>query len=270
MATELTIKAQTKADAQLQEPQMVLKIDGVSTVYGVGQVKKYIKIGDTGLYIDGTWKIGGLNPYEDQLDLIDIDGSSNTISQQLLQDKGGTSSIPSIAISLIDDGTITELITPSKVVEDILGRKAEVFLGYQETAWPQDFVRIFSGIIDEVQGGTTIILNVAHPEQKKRADIFKKITTELSQDFNYRSARIQKILYKTRRDVVGTVTVTYISGGVAGSEIVSVSGNNITIQIQAGVTQARHIRNAIENNLAALSLVEIKIDSNSSNEPQTV
>lgn len=270
MATELTLKAQTKADAQLQEPQLVLKIDGVSTVYGVGQVKKYIKIGDTGLYIDGTWKIGGLNPYEDQLDLIDIDGSSNTISQQLLQDKGGTSSIPSIAISLIDDGTITELITPSKVVEDILGRKAEVFLGYQETAWPQDFVRIFSGIIDEVQGGTTIVLNVAHPEQKKRADIFKKITTELTQDFNYRSARIQKILYKTRRDVVGTVTVTYISGGVAGSEIVSVSGNNITVQIQAGVTQARHIRNAIENSLAALSLVEIKIDSNSANEPQTV
>lgn len=269
MATELTVKAQTKADARTQEPQLVLQIDGVDTIYGIGEVKKYIKIGDPGLEVGDEWKIGGLNGYEDQLDVIDLDGSSNSISQQLLQDKGGTSSVASVQVSLIDkNGAITELITPGKVVEDILGRKANVYLGYRETAWPQDFVRIFSGIIDEVSGGTTIILNVAHPEQKKRAEVFQKITTELTAPAKYRSEVIQHILYQTRRDVVGTVTVTYTSGATAGSEVVMVSGNNITVQIQNGVSQARHIRNAIERSIDAVALVDIKVESGFLNEPQ--
>ncbi len=271
MATELTVKAQTKADARTQEPQLVLQIDGVETVFGIGEVKKYIKIGDPGLEIGDEWKIGGLNAYENQLDVVDLNGSSNSISQQLLQDKGGTSSVPSIQVSLIDkNGLITELITPGEVVEDILGRKANVYLGYQDTAWPQDFVRIFSGIIDEVSGGSTIVLNVAHPEQKKRVEIFQKITTELTSDLNFRSKNIQHILYKTRRDVVGTVTVTYTSGATVGSEVVSVVGTAITVQIDPGNTQARHIRNAIERSIDAVALVDIKIDTNFTNEPQTV
>ena len=271
MATELTNTAQIKADNRNQEPQLVLQIDGVETVFGIGQVKKYVKIGDPELYVDGSWKIGGLNPYEDQSDAIDLAASSNTISQQLLQDKGGTSSVPSIQISLIDiDEEITRLITPSEVVEDILGRKASVYLGYRETAFPQDFVRIFSGVIDEVNAGTTIILNVAHPEQKKRAELFQKITTELTTDLNYRSQRIQHILYRTRRDVVGTVTVTYTTGATVGNEIVSVAGTNIVVQIAAGVTQARHIRDKIERSIDALSLVEVKVDSDFINEPQTI
>lgn len=271
MAVELTQTAQIKADGQTQEPQLVLQIEGVDTVFGIGQVKKFVRIGDPGLLIGDEWKIGGLNAYEDQSDVIDLSGSSNTISQQLLQDKGGTSSVPSIQVSLIDiDNEITRLITPGNVVEDILGRKASVYLGYQETAFPQDFVRIFAGVIDEINAGTTIILNVAHPEQKKRVDIFQKITTKLMTDLNFRSFNIQHINYVTRRDVVGTVTVTYTSGAIAGSEVVSVAGTNIIVQIQAGVTLAQNIRNAIERSINALSLVEIKIDDDFQSEPQTL
>ena len=271
MAIELTQTAQIKSENVTQEPQLVLKIDGINTVFGIGQVKKFVRIGDPELYIGDDWKIGGLNPYEDQSDVIDLNGSSNTITQQLLQDKGGTSSVPSVQVSLIDvDEEITRLITPSNVVEDILGRKASVYLGYQETAFPQDFVRIFAGVIDEINAGTTIILNVAHPEQKKRVEIFQKITTELTADLNFRSKNIQHISYVTRRDVVGTVTVTYTTGATVGNEIVTVAGTNIVVQIQAGVTQAQHIRNAIEKSINALSLVSIKIDSDFTNEPQTI
>lgn len=260
MATELSRIAQIKADSPIQEPQVVLTIDGVDTVFGLGEVKKLVRIGDAGLKIGPDWKIGGLWGIENQLDVIDLDRSSNSIAQQILQDKGGTSSVASIQVSLIDKNqAITELITPSKVVPDILGRKANVYLGYRETAFPQDFVRIFAGIVDEVTSGSTIVLNVAHPEQKKRVDIFQKTTTELTEDLRFRSKTIQGIKYQTRRDVVGTVTVTYIAGGVFGSELVTVSGNNIVVQIDAGVTRAREIRNAIENSLAAVSLVTAKI-----------
>lgn len=269
MSTQLSPLAQTRSESPNQEPQLVLKIAGVSTVYGIGTIKKYIRIGDKGLVIGDAFIIGGINDNEDQLEAIDLDKSSNTISQQLLQDKGGTTSVPSIAISLLDiNGKITELITPNKVIEDILGRKAEVFLGYKDTAFPQDFIRIFSGIVDEITAGSTIILNVAHPEQKKRVDIFQQVNTKLTQDLNFRSKKIQKITYQTRRDVVGTVTVTYTGGATAGAELVSVAGNNITVQIQTGVTRAKHIRNAIENSIGALSLVTVKIDSNFAEELQ--
>lgn len=269
MSTELTNVAQIQADSRLQKPQVVLKIDGISTVYGIGPIKKYVRIGDPDLEIGGDWSIGGLNDHEDQLDIISLDGSSNTISQQLQQDKGGTSSVSSVSISLIDkDGKMTELITPGMVVDDVLGRKAEVYLGYQNTAWPQDFVRIFSGMIDEIQGGTTIILNVAHPEQKKRGEVFQNINTELTQDLYYRSKNIQHILYQTRRDVVGTVAITYSTGGTAGSETVSVAGNNITVSIQSGVSTASTIRNAIEKKQEAVALVTLKVDSGFSSETQ--
>lgn len=271
MATTLTTKTKLKAASVIQEPQLVLQIDGVTEIFGLGEVKKYIRIGDPGLLIGDSWVIGGLNGYENQLDVIDLNGSSNTISQQLLQDKGGTTSVPSIQVSLIDKNQrITELITPGVVVEDILGRKANVYLGYQDTAWPQDFIRIFAGIVDEVVGGTTIVLNVAHPEQKKRAEIFPKITTELTQDLYYRAKNIQHILYQTRRDVVGTVTVTYVSGATLGSEVVSVVGTNITVQIAAGSTTAKHIRDKIERSIDALSLVDIKVDSDFSNFVQSI
>lgn len=267
MSTQLSPLAQTKADAPDQEPQLVLRISGVDTVYGIGTIKKYIRIGDEGLVIGDGWTIGGVNDNEDQLEAIDLDKTSNTISQQLLQDKGGTTSVPSIAISLIDiNERITELITPGEVVDDVLGRKAEVFLGYKDTAFPQDFIRIFSGIVDEITAGSTIILNIAHPEQKKRVDIFQQVNTKLTQGLNFRSKTIQFLTYQTRRDVVGTVTVTYSSGATAGSEVVSVAGNNITVQIQDGVSQVRNIRNAIEKSIEALSLVEIKIETGMSNE----
>lgn len=271
MATELTTIAQIKSDEVIQNPQLVLQIEGVDTVFGIGEVKKYVRVGDPGLLIGDSWKIGGYNPYENQLDVINLDGSSNTITQQLLQDRGGTSSVSSVQIALVDkNGQMTELITPGVVVEDILGRKANVYLGYQETAWPQDFVRIFSGVIDEVVGGTSIVLNIAHPEQKKRVEIFQKVTTELTAPANYRSAEIQKITYQTRRDVIGTVTVTYTSGGTAGAEIVNVAGNNIVVQIEAGVSTAAQVRKAIENSLPALYLVTVKIESGFTAEPQTV
>ena len=79
MATELTATAQIKSENRTQEPQLVLQIDGVETVFGIGQVKKFVRIGDPELFIDGSWKIGGLNPYEEQLDVIDLNASSNTI-----------------------------------------------------------------------------------------------------------------------------------------------------------------------------------------------
>lgn len=262
MATELSTLAQTKTDEVQQKIQLVLEIDGVPTRYSLGTIRKYVRIGDPGLEIGNDWRIGGFIDQDNQLDAITLDGTSTTIAQQLLQDRGGTSSVSGISVSLLDiDEQITRLITPGEVVDDILGRKAYVYLGYQDTAFPQDFTQIFAGVIDEVIAGPTIVLNIAHPEQKKRGQVLTKVSTALTQALKFRSEVIQGILYKTRRDVSGTVTIIYTDTVASGFEEVNVVGTTITVQIEAGVTTANDVRDVIEKSIDALSLVEIQLVS---------
>lgn len=175
----LTDTAKDKQTMIKQEPSLVLEIDGYDRIFGMHRILKYTRVGDPGLYIGDDWVIGESSYSTTADDYISIDGTTSSISQQLLQDKGGTSSITSFQISLLDvNGTITELISPGKVLDDILGREAFVYLGYKDTFFPQDYVLLFSGIIDEVESGATIKLNVANPETKKRQDIFPVIETE--------------------------------------------------------------------------------------------
>jgi hypothetical protein len=263
VAIELSKTAKGLSKGINQRPQIVLEIKGLETRYGNGTIKKFIQIGDDGLFIDGTWKIGGYRPIADQEDLISFDGTSSTISQQLLQDKGGTSSISSIQIALLDkDGKATELISPGVKITDVLGVEASVYVGYQDTAFPQDFVEVFSGIIDEASGGSTVILNIAHPEAGKRFDIFQPYQTILTSNANYRSKTIDGVIYRTRRDVVGTVNIIKNTGVTAGNETVNVSGNNITIQIENGVSTASQVRKALNGSNDALNLIEVEIIEN--------
>jgi hypothetical protein len=182
MAFTLTRLAKIRSDQVGVSPQLVLEIDGIDKRFGIGTIKKYIKIGDDNLFIDGSWVIGGFNELENQIDAISLDGTSSSISQQLLQDKGGTSSVTSIQISLIDENDqITKLISPViGGLTDPLATKARVYLGFEGTAFPEDFIIIFQGIIDEITTGGKIVLNIAHPEQKKRQELFPKITSELT------------------------------------------------------------------------------------------
>ena len=181
MSFTLTTTAQDKQTAAKQEPELILEIEGYENTFSMNNILKYTRVGDDGLYVDGTWLIGGSTLKPNNLAYISVDGTTSTISQQLQQDKGGTSSVTSFQISLVDfHGEVTELISPGKVLDDVLGREAYVYLGYKDTIFPYDYVLLFNGIIDEVESGSKIKLNVSNPEQKKRQDIFPVVETELN------------------------------------------------------------------------------------------
>lgn len=259
MATELTQLARLKSQQTEQRPAIVLRIDGVETIFTASVLRKYIRIGDPGLLIGDDWVIGGLNAVENQRDIISLDGTTTTISQQLLQDKGGTSSVSAIDVSLLDlDEEITRLITPGEVVDEILGRKAEVFLGYQDTAFPQDFVRIFAGFISDVTSGAVVTFTIAHPEQKKRSEIFTTAQTKLTSAALFRAIENQGLRIMTRRSQVTTVSITYTPGATAGNEIVTVVGSAITVQIESGVSTAGQVKSAIEKSAPSAALVEVQ------------
>lgn len=167
-------------------PQIVLKIDGIDKLYGAVIINKFVRIGDPDLYIDGSWLIGGLKPLENQSPYISYNsGTSTSINQKLDLAKGTGESISSMQVSLIDkNGEITrDLLTPGAQVEDILARRCRIFLGFADTAWPEDYIVIFRGIIDEAKSSPGLVnFNIAHPDTKKRSEIFQKQETTLTAD----------------------------------------------------------------------------------------
>jgi hypothetical protein len=237
VAFSLTQGAVDKQNLIKQEPSLVLEIDGYSKVFGMHKLLKFTRIGGPGLYIDGTWEIGGTYYDTSVQDWISLDGTTSTISQQLLQDKGGTSSITSFQISLIDfNELVTALISPGVVLDDILGREAFVYLGYKDTLFPQDYILLFNGIIDEVESGGMIKLNIANPEQRKRQDIFPQIETELDGLINSSVTTIKLASVTNLVLPVAGVLETYVR---IDDEIIRYTGINTGTNEITGCTRAQ-------------------------------
>ncbi len=186
MAIDLTQAARNAANALVIQPQLVLEIEGVPTIYGARRILRTVKIGDPGLLIGDDWIIGGSVEVGDQNDFISLEGTSTTINQQLNPDKGAVTSVASIQVALIDkEDLITELISPGFVVDDLLMRRCKLWMGFANTSYPEDYFIVFRGVIDDIiseQG--QVLLTIAHPDQKKRQDIFQKATTETSGTHN--------------------------------------------------------------------------------------
>lgn len=245
MAFELTVGAKDKQNLNRQEPSLVLEIDGYPYVFGMHKLVKYARIGAGGLYIDGTWEIGGTYSDGSVQDWISIDGTTSTISQQLLQDKGGTGSISSFQISLIDyNELVTKLISPGVVIDDILGREAFVYLGYQGTLFPQDYILLFNGIIDEIESSGVIKLNVANPETKKRQDIFPNIETELVGAITNSQTTIPLQSVENMFLPVSDILETYVR---IDDEIIRYTGLNTTTNEITGCTRAQFDTIAVEH-----------------------
>ncbi len=182
MALEITSRTQSILQKPQIQPNIVVSIDGVSTIFGSATIEEIVRIGDPGLEIGGGWTIGGFRTVEDQSVLVSLTGTSTEINQQLSPDKGAVSSVSSMKISFIDkNGEVSNLVSPGQVVADILGRRARVYLGFEGTSYPQDYITIFRGIIDDIESDQgSVSLNVAHPDQKKRNTIYERAETALN------------------------------------------------------------------------------------------
>jgi len=183
MAFEITLNALQASEQTNKKFNIVLEIEGISTLFGVQQINKIIKIGDPGLTIGGGWVIGGLNSVLDQSPYISYSaGTSTTLSQVLNEDKGEGDTVTRYQIALIDkDKQISNILAPGNVVEDILGRRCNIWGGFESTAWRDDYVVLHRGIIDDYKSGHgQVTINIASPEILKKGEIFLQVETELS------------------------------------------------------------------------------------------
>lgn len=185
MAFSTTQNAKAAAANNTKTIQMVLQIDGFEKLYGVVDIKKIIEYGDDIEYGDEGLVYGGLVGIENQSPYILWQGSTSTIRQQLDPDKGTGGSISSLTVNLLDkNGEVSqELVTPDETVSpafDILGRKAKVWIGFDDTAWPEDFFVVFRGTVDSARTGAGFVtLNLNSPDSKKKGQIFARATNQL-------------------------------------------------------------------------------------------
>lgn len=58
-----------------------------------------------------------------------------------------------------------------------------------------------------------------------------------------------------------SITIALIAGGTAGSEVVSVVGKAISVQIESGVSTRTQVKTALDGNAAASALISVSVTS---------
>lgn len=103
MAYKLTENLKNALNRPEKNPQFILKIDGIDDIFGTVPVDVYpyydmegIFYDMPGLYYDKTFK----SP--NSKDIIHLQGSTNTISQQIEPDKGSGTSTSQMTFELVD------------------------------------------------------------------------------------------------------------------------------------------------------------------------
>lgn len=193
MAFEITLNALNASRNTELLPNIVFKIEGVNTLFGAVQIVEQLKYGSGLTYGTPGLIYGGSIPISNQKSYISFSaGTSSQIKQTLKQDKGQGDSVSSLRIVLIDKNKeISNLISPGNVVTDVLGRRCKVYFGFANTNWPEDYIVIFRGIIEEVDSGSgKVSFDLSHPDQKKRQELFIPYEDELQSNITSGSTLI--------------------------------------------------------------------------------
>jgi hypothetical protein len=191
MSFEITERTRQLAEAQVKEPLLILEIEGLDTILTSKAAFRTLRYGDDNIfYGDPGLVYGGRVKIEDQEPIVSFgannQGTSTSINQQLDIDKGRGSSVSSITVALIDfRGIASRLISPGVELNEILAKRCRLWYGFEGGSFPEDFIILFRGIIDDVDSGAGLVkINIAHPDQKKRQQLFNIGESETTLSIN--------------------------------------------------------------------------------------
>jgi hypothetical protein len=184
MAFTLTANARQAIRQTNLKPQIVFAIDGWPPFTSAG-IYKYIRVGDPGLIIGGPvpWYIGGFSLVEDQAEYLSLSkGGVAKITQSLNPSLGSGTTVSRMVVPVVDkNGEVSKLISPSFDLTEILGAQCKILLGFENTAYPQDYIELLIAQIESVESSPGLInFIVVSPEEKKRQIIFPQAKTQLT------------------------------------------------------------------------------------------
>lgn len=164
-------------------PVIIMAIEGVPFVYSSAQAYTKIRYDDPGVLYNGVYVYDGLRPLSSSAahNYIDRDSARSTISQKLEQ-WDGRASIETLSLKLIDkNGELTNICTPGAVIPDILNALVKVYFGYQNLSFPDDYIRIFSGYINNYTlGQGNVVFQLTDPGSKRKQTLFNTGVTQVA------------------------------------------------------------------------------------------
>lgn len=153
---------------------VVVEIEGYANKFSAVPTFKTPRYGDAGLVYGPTGLVyGGLIPDSDVLPLLSL-GSGLNISQKTEPEQGRSSS-STLSLEFLDvDGFMTNFISPSQQLDEILGgRQFKVRIGYQNTSYPEDYYVVFRGYAsDTISTPTKVVIQLTDANLKRRNQIF--------------------------------------------------------------------------------------------------
>lgn len=173
---------------QTKNISIVVKIEGVKDVLTNRPIYTRVRYGDPGLkYGEPGLVYGGLRRYVTAdggtyRDYLSLENSTLSISQKL-EPEEGRSSFSLITLSFVDiDNWMSNLIAIGVEIDEILGREVEVYLGYSEISFPEDYVKVFRGRIQGVQAKSGLVtLTLSDPFLKLKSEAVKMPLARLAQ-----------------------------------------------------------------------------------------
>lgn len=224
MAIVLSASARAASRQIRKEPQIIVEIEGLGILFGSQPIFEFIRW-------DGNvdWDSGALwdsvIEKENSRNYISLSGTTQNFTQQLLADKGGTGSVSNMNIAIIDKNAEVSRLFSFDNIDEILGRKASVFLNYSQLAHPESSIPILKGYIDDFSSlAGRVDISVTHPENLKRQTLFKQYTTQLTSAIDAVQTTIPVLTTDnliTPRDVLKT----YVRVGDEFMEVVSIDND---------------------------------------------
>ena len=185
MAYKVTETFRNLADQIDKEPILVLKIKGSQYLYGSAPIAETARWDDPRINWDNTDGVtwDGEIERDDSKPYIMLNKSQTTkqLTQQLLVDKGGSGSVATMAIELVDyNGEVARDLSFDQI-GDPLGSEAEIFLGFVGCRFPQDYISIIKGYVDDLTyNAGSITVSVALATNLIRNASFEAYQSSLS------------------------------------------------------------------------------------------
>jgi hypothetical protein len=255
MAFILTARAIAASKQTSQQPQLIIDVEGVGIVFSNQPVLEALRW-DKGYRWDQglRWDSAVIKP--DSRDYIKLSGTTNNYSQQLNVDRaGGTGSIGSINASIVDKNSEVSKLFSFDNIDEILGKKATVYLSYANTRFPDDSIELIKGgFINQYSSfNGEVNISITHPENLKRSTIFKKYTAQLTAPIDDVQTTIQ--VTTTQNFILGAdILTSYIRIDDEIMQVVSIDSNTqfTVIRERLNTIAASHDNEADANSLCRL------------------
>jgi len=244
MAVTQTKTARNLSSGQVIEPQLILEIEGIT-----GDDGSNLIFGTSDVLVPLTFDAEP--PFEfDETPPLEFDSfvkgknsrnyiswkkTTKSIKSQLLIDKGGAGSIQNFKVELINKSNeLTNLFKSGNLINDIFGQRCELYLNYVGGSHKADSQLIFQGIIKGIsQEHGVFLLDVSHPDQLKRQDLFEQSSTALDGAIDDTQTTItvddssEFVIPTTEQQAIGFKN--YLKIDDEFMQILSVAGNDFTV-----------------------------------------